>query len=380
MELEDLKSALKLAAPCLQTNDFIPAFSHVCFCGDDGLYAFNDVAAIIVGFPTELSIGLQGDALIGVLEASKAKSVDIEIKDKIAVLKLDGGSVKLPVLPEDDFVFELPDEAPNITLDLDENIIAALERCLLCVSDNALKQNLNGITVIASKKHGAAFYSSNNITAACADAIGAEGDGHAIIPKNTCELLLNLNKTLETETMPQLMLGDSYAIATFDCEPSVTLVSKLIRDDPAAFEKMFSGFLYGGSTYPIPEELQGELAKANVLLSRDLEKKCVLSQSGGELSISADGQLGELRGTMKVKGKQPARMTGFQPEQMMRALPYCTEMEITESHLTVMTGENFTYAISGFPVKANTATAPKLSTTSGKDKPRKDSIDDDIPF
>lgn len=349
MKLNELKTALKFAAPALSSNDFIPALSQFCFCGDM-VYAWNDVTAIIVNLNSGLNCGLQGDTLLGILDASPDmnEEVDISVKEDIALLKMAKGNVKLPVKLPDEFVFEVPDTEPQVKIPLDASFIEALQLCLLCVSDNALRLNLNGVTIVVAQ--GKAFlYASNGTIAGKYEGITAKGSLTAIIPKFACEQIISLHKVLVDEKQKAFVeIGKTFLQVTF---PNVMLISKLIAEKAVDFREVFDSVLDDLALYEIPTALTPELTKAHILQGKELEKKCTLSQDKS-LRVDAVGTLGEVHSEMKLLRKQPERQTGFQPEQMLRVLPYVLKMGITENHRIVMQDKEakFTYIIAGYSI------------------------------
>lgn len=305
------------------------------------LYAWNDLAAIILELDTKLEGGLQGDTLLGIIGACSDKTIaiNVDIEEGIAVIEFGTGVVKLPLMPPEDFVFEVPDENPILKVTMDEAAIKGLELCLLCVSDNALRANLNGVTVMTNT-----LVSSNGTTLAQYSGLKVKGKHTAIIPKFTCEQIVSLCKTFPEEKAV-LEIGESFLQMTI---ANVALVSKLISEKPVDFASITKKVLAEASFYEIPEGILGELTKANILQSAELEKKLTMTQKGLELRISTRSNLGGMNSVLKLTQKQPERQVGFHPEHMLRALSYVSQMAITESHITALQSEDesFLYIIS----------------------------------
>lgn len=349
MKTKSLLSALAIARPALGPSDGpFPIFSHFCFM-EDFLYAYDDVAAIIVEENTGLLGALHGDTLYGLLSNLKADEVEIAMKDGVAQLKNKSGWVKVPTLPDTEFKFHPQQEDPVCRLQITAELLTAIERCMACVDSRAATQEFSGVTISIAQGN-IAFYATDDATACryyLQQVDEAAPDFAAVIPQSSCSLLLKLaddTSVLElTERTLQMSSKDA------------TLVSKLLPAAVDKFEAVFGAHAEGLAYFNVPAQLDSELAMAEVLLARESTNDCLVSVGAGGIRLSAAA----LQGTMsreipfKLKMKDVAQIA-VPPVHLRKVLPYVQVMGITHAQSAAFVGgeknPGLVYVVSSKPL------------------------------
>lgn len=344
MKTSDLFKSLSIAKPSLGSEDgILPILSHFCFCGDI-IYAYNDVTAIVVDQPTGLDCALHGSTLLGVLEACGEEEAKIEV-DKQGTVKLNTGKnwIKIPSLPTQDSAFTLPDEEPIITIPLTPEVLTAIERCLISVSNDSLKPEFAGITVQVEKS-ATTFFSSDNLTAARyrLDAKFITRKNLAtVLPAQACEQLLKLCSTFQQQDAA-LAVGEKVAIATFN---GATLITRLLPAKPDIFASVFGQHADEATFFVLPEGLGREIAKAVVLTVKEQVKECYINAGSGSVKIDAGSSLGNMESTMPVDKKLVGGVN-IDPMLISRALPYLSKWAINDGRSLTFSNGPYTYIIS----------------------------------
>lgn len=346
MKTATLRKALSLAKPCLGPSDSpLPILSHICFM-PDCVYAYNDVMATIVEEATGLSCGLHGDTLIGLLDAAGVDELKIKLDKGKGFAQLDVGNgwIKVPSLPDTDFLFGLPEIVPVLKLRITDEVRRALELCLMSVGTDSLKPEFAGVTVIFAKGQ-AIFFSSNNDTASryvATDKIMGRKEIAFVLPAAACEQLLKLQSSVGDGMM---LVGDEATLITFGKgeKTEATLVSKLLTAG-ADFNTIFNRHA-AGTPAPTPPTLAAELKKAAVLLGKESVKLCTLRFEGGELMIDAAGVLGSMESVISFEDKKALGAVRVDPELVLRAIPYTSHMAVNAGESLVLSGGGYTVVI-----------------------------------
>lgn len=380
MKRTTLLSALKVAAPSLGKEDkaLLPALTHFCF-EDDQFYAYDDQTAVIVGLKTGLTVGLHGETLLGVLEASRTEDVEVKVKGSTATIS-GAGRVELPVLDRGDFVFSLPNEEPILSVPLAQDIKRALEICLISVTEDSLRPEYNGVTLRIGKS-GTVLFSTDNLTASRMAPQGAKviarKEAAVVLPKGAAELILKL---FPEEGKPKMHLTEHIAIIEFGGAPEVTLITKLLGQPSEVLDKIFEQHVDGVGGCKLPEGLDAEIRKAQVLTSRDSLKECTIVAERGQLVVSVSAVLGKMRAVLELPDKKLVGSVVVDPNYVARLLPYVSMLHINDGRSLVLRAEGLDHIISTVP-KAVPA-AEEVSKPQGKVVRSVDDIDPDadIPF
>ena len=158
----DLTDCLDLVSPALAKNDIIPVLKHICFTGLE-VICFNDQIGMSVPLKTEFVGGVPGKLLMDLLGASRAKEVEFIDKNAELEIKAASSRFKLPVMPEDSFVFDMPkpkDKPLPVPLG---QFAQAIEGCLRSTSTDQSVADQQGITLIVDNDK-LSLFSTNNAT------------------------------------------------------------------------------------------------------------------------------------------------------------------------------------------------------------------------
>src|SRR5260370_904174 len=107
---KEFLEVLETTKPALSTKELIEELLHFW---SDGKFitAYNDQSlGIQVPFESEFKGGIRGTIILGMLEHSRAKQIEMEIPEEgEATIKCGRARIKLPLLPPERAIFELPD-------------------------------------------------------------------------------------------------------------------------------------------------------------------------------------------------------------------------------------------------------------------------------
>jgi hypothetical protein len=347
MKTATLRKALLLAKPCLGPNDGpLPIMSHFCFM-PDCVYAYNDVVATIVEVETGLACALHGETLAALLEVANVDELKVKIDAGKSVAQMDVGNgwIKVPSLPDKDFLFSLPEIEPVLKLRLTDEVRRALELCLMSVGTDSLKPEFAGVTVIFSKGQ-AVFFSTNNETASryiATDKVMGRKDVSFVLPAAACEQILKLQGAIGEGTM---VVGNGAVMITYndkDGKLVATMVSKLV-EATADFATVLARHLSAPAS-STPPLLFMELKKAAVLLGRESSKRCTMSFDKGKITVRASGMLGSMDTDVAYPDKKVTGAVEVDPEIVLRVLPYTDHLAVNNGESLVFTGGGYTIVV-----------------------------------
>lgn len=368
MKTASLLAALGFAKPSLGSNDAVmPVLAHFCFM-DDMLYAYNDITAVVVEEPTGLNCALHGETLIGILNVAGAEEIKVKMKDGAASLDVGNGWVKVPALPEKDFIFVLPDEEPILTIPFGDEIAAGIERCLMSVSPDALAPEFAGVTFNYGGNPGTlTLYSSDNKSATRYwpdKKLLSRKPFSVVIPEVACSQMLKLR-----DEKSEIMLGEKVGTITAPTR-SATLITKLLPAKADQFHKIFAQHAEGKDYFKLPLELGREIAKASVLVGRESVKNCDLIFEKGKIVVSAGGVLGTMRTTIDIENKKVAGMVSMPPEMISRILPHAESIAVNDgASFIFIHGNTLTHIISSRPKPAAAPSQPRVEFNEEEDIP-----------
>lgn len=375
---QDLLKALLAAKPSLGGSDgVIPILSHFCFMGDV-VYAWSDVTATIVPIETGMTCALHGDTLIGVLAAMDKDDVTIGMQDGNATINVGTGTVKVPKLDAKDFLFDPPAEETVFDFIFGDDAIKAMGVCLQSTGSDTMRPEYMGVTVRATKE-GVFFYSTNNTTAT-RYALGLDKvkkPGAVVLPVEACQQMVKLNQG--SSEFGTVEVAQKTASITFS--DGVTLVCKLIPAKIDMMDKVFRAHVDNARFFALPPQLEAELRRAEVLLSKDGVKEAELAFAKGMLTISVAGTLGTMRTAVSVADKAVDAKVYVNPEVVLRILGHVDQIAVNDNQSLVFHGGGLDHVISSMArVRKEEAPAPAVKAGRPTMKPRPNIEEDDIPF
>lgn len=383
-----LLAALKTAAPALGDDDPLPALAHFCFA-DDSFYAYNDIVAVIVGLKTGLDLGLHGQTLLGVLGASRSEDIEFKPAKGVPGIMVTGSNVRMPTLSKRDFVFNLPAEDPLLSLTLSEDMRAALQTCLMSVTDDSMRPEYNGVTVRIGKT-GTVLFSSDNITATRvsppAAKVPARKEAALVLPRMACDLILKL---FQDGAKPKMSIGEKVALVEFGGEPNVMLMTKLLGQPSMKLAQVFEEHAGAQVSWcGLPAGFAEAIEKARVLNSRDAVKECALIAHKGKLIVETAATLGTLHEELPITNAKLNVSVNVNPDFVARMLPFVGAFFINDNSSLVLGGGpdmSVGHIIAAIPKAApagepHPRPQPAAAPKSVGAKTNTDFEDDDIPF
>lgn len=295
---------VNLVKPALSTQDYIPALKHILFA-DGFASTYNDNLAIQVAVPDDLNLGLclPGDMLGRALGSFNAETVLVQPneKDGSLVLASGRGKIKVKTLPAKDFPLEMPKGKAKV-LELTDEILGAIRRCLISVGNNPSQPASMGVTldVIDGK---ATLYSTDNATISqckTKSKISLPGDAPVILPTFFCEQLVALAKAYpKAEVDLQLHMGA--VIAEFiqgDGEVQARLFSKTLADlVPFDFPRVIAKHCEINKAWSglaeIPASFDAAFDRALLVLGAEVDKATKITAGDDSLRLVSLSDAGE---------------------------------------------------------------------------------------
>jgi DNA polymerase III sliding clamp (beta) subunit (PCNA family) len=259
------------------------------------------------------------------------------LKDNQVLLKSGSSRPKLPVLPEEDFVFELEKNIKGRMLKITEDLITGIEKCLISVNDNPIVEIPCGV-IVKVKERKMSLYSSNDI---CISRYGVKEkdlkeDFTTYIPTSFCEQLVKWFKEFEEgEIEGEILFGEDSIKADFE---KGYLYTKLnMEDEIIDFESVISGCKESKLDFiEIPETLDVCLERSLLFTSSELDQFVDISieeefmelftdSTGGKVSDEID--LGRDIGNFKFR---------IDPRYIRKMLPFINSIGFTSCANTIV--------------------------------------------
>lgn len=342
IEREAFIGPLRLLRPALVDKSPVEGLNQIWLSGDTAT-AFNDIIAIEVALPMSVEGGVHGMTLLGMLEASTAKEIDIDKGNKDGdslALKSAGMKAELPLIPSDRAVFAFPETLPEGIV-VDKALSAALKHVSLALSSGG--DNM-GVTFVAEGAQ-LAVYATDGMTVAWSRLKKPKGytAKRVVLSPTFCDQLSVLN-----EGGMSLALTDDAAVAV-DNQSGSRLFGRLVE---VAKELDFAGTIKGNvptpaSAVPLPERLANALDRAEVLVNGVARKPLRITIKQNVLRLYLKTDMGELSEALKIDGKHPDAEGLFNGAFIRRALGRCDRF-VLSSECFAMLGEGD----SGFLVAA----------------------------
>ena len=292
---------LKLASlvrPALSSQNFIPAYQHIKF-EQKMATAYNDITAIIVKAPFDLQGCLPGELLIKAVSSFNAESVVIQEGQIAGTLLLTSGrsKLKLPTLPVADFPFTLPRAKDAPVVELNDDIIRGIRRCLFSVGSDPTNPAQMGVT-LESEDGIAVLYSTDNSTISryqTKTKIKLPADAPLILPTFFCDQLLTLAKAFPEDDI-DLEIHAGALLVTFG--KNAKLLTKTVVDmQPIDFHRIIKTYLLVDEVkkqlQPIPDGFDAAWERALLVLSAELDKATLVDPAGTAIGLHSKSAMGE---------------------------------------------------------------------------------------
>ncbi len=294
MKRIDVVDLLDIVSPALAKSGLIPILSHLCFTGTHAM-AYNDQIGISVPFKTEFTGAVPGDVLLNLLHNSKAKDIDFIPSENELLIKAASSRLKLPLLPDSSFVFEMP-ESKTLSLPVKVgDFISAVDECLLSVGNDASVPDQLGVTIIPDGKELAICATNNATLTHSKVALSGKCDLKSPITLST-EFCRQLIKLAKNET--KVEVHDDHALAISSI--GVRLFGKLIEiEKPLDFLGVMKRHVPDDvikSAVPIPSKLRLMLERAIIVTMSSATEQTYteISIQGGKMRFVTQSMLGEV--------------------------------------------------------------------------------------
>jgi len=325
----ELEATLAMAAPFLMSKSFAPILTHFCF-GNNTVVAFNDLQAIEVKYKNDLNCALPGGLLIKLLGSLQNNALEIVQKIDETLFKSGKSKFKLPTLPSEDFIFEMPDTTGCERIRLPLDVISGLSNCLVSTSHDLAKPEINGIRLIIEKGVLEFFstdsitlsrfkYSSTNVPKCSID---------IIIPAVFCEQLIRLTKTKPTdveETAFVEILVSAHSDNLFlvaEIDKNVTIFTRLIDvEEKMNFKDIISEYEDCLTDWSIiPKEFINIINRACILVSPEDKFPTQLEAKDKSIFIDTQSSSGRSDDILEFDiDIEPGRLK-INPESLKRVL------------------------------------------------------------
>lgn len=344
----ELLGLLKMLTPALaNSKNQVQELAQIWFSGEH-MSAFNDVLGIRIAFATEFTGGVLGEKLIGVLERSRAKEIDLGLDGDDALLKIGAARIKLTRRPIEDWFWqpEIPEGDGYIAT---KTFREAIDAALLSVgTSNTLNPEQRGITIIQNGK-AADLYSTDAVSMSWVTMDTSkqplfDHSDRLIMPTLFCEQIKSLKGDAE------LRFDENAVYCLTAVDPSgkkeslhdVLVFSKLIEDEnPVAFDDVVKQHVNGEEGVEIPTQMKLRAERAMVLLGN---QPVELEIADKNLYLYAQTPYGEVDDVLKI-GDHPEIKVKIDVSLLVRAFDSCDRMRVAKNGV-VMTGpKGFTHIV-----------------------------------
>jgi hypothetical protein len=309
-----LLAALKAAEPALaSSNNQLEVLSHFWF-HDNVVAAFDGAFGVRVGFEADFTGGVLGSKLIGVLEKSRARNVELKVaKDDNLLLEAGTARVTFALKPIEEWIWnpEPPDEDGRFKVTAD--FIEAVRSVLFSVGvGKVLSPEQRGVVAIQNGI-GVDLYSTDAVSLSLRKVKTGKtkplsADSRVILPTLFCEQLCKVASEGFSLLVDEQSVYCAGKINVGDQIAPILLFSQLIDDDdPVNFEEVMSQYTKVDGRITEPGRLKMALERVMVLLANGETADFGIDKDGDDcyLSIKARSPYGEVDDEFKVEGDHP---------------------------------------------------------------------------
>ena len=325
----ELVTPLKLVAACLApAKDPIPVNPCFCFTGTE-VYTFNDQAALVAPFKSVWKGAIQGATMLGWLDASKAKDIEVEPAATSLAIKAGRAKTELPILPVTEFRFAVPDLAKAPSVKLDASALVALKRATLSMDEGTAHPWRTGVQAIFTEKEVTWFTcddaSAVKTYATCETPKELRG-ASPLLPPAFVKLLL-----ARGGTEVRLTLTPEWYAATLD-DGAVLYSAVPEATDVPTFQGLFSDVSkYKKDAAALPATWWGAMTRLNVLLAADKGLgHAAVEVKDGKMVLTILSALGQARESFKMETVFKVSALKIPPAIVARAVGEVTKFSLAE--------------------------------------------------
>jgi len=352
MNRAELVTKLELVGRALAPTNMVPIFQSFVFDGKT-VSAYDDSIGIVAPCVTEDAFAVHGKTLLGLLSASRAEEVTFTVTDGLADVMIKAGksTFRLPYQTKEEFLFQPPEEAWDVTVDFSAEAIAGLEACLMTVGrDAATQPALVGVWL----KQAERFYSCNGDALSRFEAFPARKSKVLVdfmMPNAFCETLVKIvDETAEeaaevAASVNRLKFNKGWAKASIG--GWYTIYGRLIENEkPLDHEDLIAKTIKGEVIYaPIPEGLDHALSRARVVADPE-SKPTQLTVKDGKLHLLTDTHLGIIRDVLAFQ--HPDVVALVSAELLQRAISLTSEIVIMDNCCTFRSEQGLFVLLSNY--------------------------------
>ena len=362
MNKQDFIEKLNHTKPFLMSQDFIPILTHFCF-DEKHVSAYNDVAGISISMESELHCAVPGQLLLKMLGTIGTETVRIEMPTEGTVKLISGKTnVKLPSLPPEDFVFELPDIVDVPAVKVPKEFLIGLSKCLISVGQDPSHPEQTGVAW-AVEKNKISIYSTNNRSISKysleQEGIGFEKEQEklkVIIPAFFCEEIIALadvyagNDDSIDLYIQDITKGSKFVVAILGKHGSCKIFTRLINGEFMNFEGVIERMLEGANSdsfVEIPEGLAATLERASLLLSVTDNNNSEVSVNEDEVTLLSESSFGKALDVIKFPKPLGTFRFDVDPVLIQNGFKVANKIALLPKLIVLTTdSKNFTHLIS----------------------------------
>ena len=199
LKTKEFTQVLKYVKNCLSSSSLIPVLNHIYF-KDGKVFAFNGIESIIIDYETGLNCAIPGKLLCDFIEKTTKDEIDVTQTDSNVKIKIGKSIAKLEMLSIDKFIYTIPEIIPIKQININNDFINGLKKCLISINYDNTKINQYGITFKDN-----CLYSTDNKRISkykLQENLDLGEDFKVLFPKGFCEIFTKI-------------IGDSICVMSF---------------------------------------------------------------------------------------------------------------------------------------------------------------------
>lgn len=305
MNKDKLLPILKTLSPALSTSEALAALSCFNFTGKS-VHAYDDQVGIVSPYTSDFQGGIKGKLLLTFLNGSKKADIDVTETSGSLLLKSGRSKLELPLVPVDEFLFEIPKSGKNPKeIELTAKLVEGIQQAIISMGVDTNHPWRMGVT-IAGCKAGVWIFSSDNLTTTRVLVKDAElaksfKNIELLLNPRFCSLLVRLATQHEAKT---ITFTQYWAVAKF--KGNIRLFGKTGQDVSAGrYKQMFSMAAskeVKADLVGIPVGADESLAGALAVLASSADKTTGMRIRKGRLFFNTESTNISLLDSLAVKG------------------------------------------------------------------------------
>jgi len=350
LDRKELLAAVDTVKPGLATKSTIDEFAHVWFNGKTAL-TFNDTdLGMEVPFAAPLKGGLRGALLLGMLNASRAKEVEIDVAPDAPLpneilIKAGGMKLTMPVLGLKKTVWKFPDVSGAKPFTLTKDMLRAVDMVMVSTSDPepSVPEKL-GVTFEPAEDGKVNIYATDALTVSKATCAA---------PKGYKVPLVTMPTPFWAEVLRQCKEGGKLWVLD-DCviaenEKGVRIFAKLVNvERPQDWANAFDTALpkrWHLKKQAIPAKLPLAFQRAGILLEGHDAEAVAVTVVGDRLRMEAKSSIGELKEAVKLEAPADDVSVRLEPSLVNRGFKDAEEMLVTGDCFALFGAHGFIYLV-----------------------------------